>query len=67
MAKVYSGNLSGNDRSIGIVISRTNDFIGNHLLEGAKDNDLPVGYIDQAGVFSNPVPGPHPYGINDSV
>ncbi len=46
MTKTYSGNLSGEGRKIGIIISRTNDFIGNHLLEGAKDTLIRQGVLD---------------------
>lgn len=37
MGKVYEGQLSGSGMSIGIVVSRFNDFITTKLLDGAKD------------------------------
>ncbi|MGE5379456.1 MAG: 6,7-dimethyl-8-ribityllumazine synthase [Methylocystaceae bacterium] len=37
MAKVFEGNLVGEGLSIGIVVSRFNDFITSKLLSGAMD------------------------------
>ncbi|MHB0923701.1 MAG: 6,7-dimethyl-8-ribityllumazine synthase [Bellilinea sp.] len=37
MAKTFSGKLTGEGLRFGIVSSRWNDFMGNRLLEGAKD------------------------------
>lgn len=37
MAKEIFGKLTGEGLHIGIVLSRWNDFMGNRLLEGAKD------------------------------
>ncbi len=71
MTKTYSGNLSGAGRKIGIVISRTNDFIGNHLLDGAKDTLLRQGVLDDdisiayvPGAFEIPVLAKKMSGVN---
>jgi 6,7-dimethyl-8-ribityllumazine synthase len=37
MSVVYEGNLSGEGRRFGIVISRMNEFVSLRLLEGAMD------------------------------
>lgn len=37
MSNLFSGNLVGTGLKIGVVSSRWNDFMGNRLLEGAKD------------------------------
>lgn len=37
MSVVYEGNLSGEGRKFGIVISRFNEFVSLRLLEGAMD------------------------------
>ena len=37
MAKVIEGNLIGSGLKIGIVSARWNDFMGQRMLEGAKD------------------------------
>ena len=37
MGNIFSGDLVGSGLKIGIVSSRWNDFMGNRLLEGAKD------------------------------
>lgn len=37
MGKIYSGNLVGTGLRFGIVYARWNDFMGNRLLDGAKD------------------------------
>jgi len=37
MAKVFEGNLVGEGLSVGIVVSRFNDFITSKLLSGAMD------------------------------
>jgi 6,7-dimethyl-8-ribityllumazine synthase len=37
MGKTYSGNLVGTGLRFGIVYARWNDFMGNRLLDGAKD------------------------------
>lgn len=37
MAKVFEGNLIGENRKFGIVISRFNEFITNKLLSGCLD------------------------------
>ncbi|HEX9925144.1 MAG TPA: 6,7-dimethyl-8-ribityllumazine synthase [Anaerolineae bacterium] len=37
MSNTFSGNLVGTGLKIGIVSSRWNDFMGQRLLEGAKD------------------------------
>lgn len=54
MGQVFSGKLIGTSLSIGIVVSRWNDFMGNRLLEGAKDallrHDVDEGAIDVAYV-----------------
>jgi len=61
MVKSYSGKLIGTGRKIGIVISRTNDFITSHLLDGAVDtltrhevieDDIEVIYVP--GAFEIP-------------
>ncbi|MCS7230827.1 MAG: 6,7-dimethyl-8-ribityllumazine synthase [Elusimicrobiota bacterium] len=36
-AKIYEGKLLGKDKKICIVVSRFNDFITKHMLEGALD------------------------------
>jgi len=62
MSKLYSGNLVGTGLKIGIVLSRWNDFIGNKLLEGARDalirHDVREKDIDVAlvpGAFELPI------------
>lgn len=37
MGNIYEGKLIGTGLSVGIVVSRWNDFMGNRLLEGAKN------------------------------
>ncbi|MEA3409031.1 MAG: 6,7-dimethyl-8-ribityllumazine synthase [Candidatus Eisenbacteria bacterium] len=37
MSKVYEGNITGEGRSFGIVVSRFNEFVSLRLLEGAMD------------------------------
>lgn len=37
MGQIFSGDLLGSGFKIGIVSSRWNDFMGNRLLDGAKD------------------------------
>jgi 6,7-dimethyl-8-ribityllumazine synthase len=37
MARIFEGNLTGNDLKFGIVVSRFNDFITQKLLTGALD------------------------------
>ncbi len=37
MIKTFEGNLTGQNKTIGIVVSRFNSFITNKLLEGAQD------------------------------
>jgi 6,7-dimethyl-8-ribityllumazine synthase len=37
MSKVYEGHITGEERKIGIVVSRFNEFISGRLLEGAMD------------------------------
>lgn len=37
MAKVYEGNISGEGKKFGVVVSRFNDFISDRLLGGALD------------------------------
>ncbi|MFK7804254.1 MAG: 6,7-dimethyl-8-ribityllumazine synthase [Anaerolineae bacterium] len=37
MGKLFSGDLIGSGLKVGIVSSRWNDFMGNRLLDGAKD------------------------------
>ncbi len=47
MSTTFSGNLVGTGLKIGIVSSRWNDFMGNRLLEGAKDALLRHGVADE--------------------
>ena len=62
MAKTIEGVISGRGRKFGIVLSRTNEFVTRHLLEGALDalkrhevaeDDLTVVYCP--GSFEIPV------------
>ncbi len=46
MATVIEGNLIGSDLKIGIVSTRWNDFMGQRMLEGAKDALLRHGVAD---------------------
>ncbi|MCS7151451.1 MAG: 6,7-dimethyl-8-ribityllumazine synthase [Endomicrobia bacterium] len=36
-AKIYQGKLTGKDKKICIVVSRFNDFVTKHMLDGAID------------------------------
>ena len=56
MGKVFSGDLVGSGLKIGIVSSRWNDFMGNRLLEGAKDA-LERHGVDGEGIDVALVPG----------
>ena len=57
MSKVFEGNLSGEGRKFGIVISRFNEFVSARLLEGAmdclrrhgtKDDDVTIAWVPGA-------------------
>lgn len=48
MAKIFSGNLVGTGLRFGIVYSRWNDFMGNRLLDGAKDVLIRHGVEEEA-------------------
>jgi 6,7-dimethyl-8-ribityllumazine synthase len=52
----YSGNLVGAGLRFGIVSSRWNDFMGNRLLDGARDVLIRHG-VDEADVDVAMVPG----------
>lgn len=56
MAKVFSGKLTGEGLSFGIVSSRWNDFMGNRLLEGAKDTLIRHG-VNEGDIDVALVPG----------
>ena len=56
MGKVFSGDLLGSGLKIGIVSSRWNDFMGNRLLDGAKDA-LERHGVDSANIDVALVPG----------
>jgi len=56
MAKVFEGNLVGEGLSIGIVVSRFNDFVTSKLLSGAMDGLLRHG-VDAAKVDVAYAPG----------
>ncbi|MEM8858558.1 MAG: 6,7-dimethyl-8-ribityllumazine synthase [Chloroflexota bacterium] len=56
MGKLFSGDLVGSGLKIGIVSSRWNDFMGNRLLEGAKDA-LERHGVDEADIDVALVPG----------
>ncbi|MFZ6026524.1 MAG: 6,7-dimethyl-8-ribityllumazine synthase [Chloroflexota bacterium] len=56
MAKTFSGKLTGDGLHLGIVLSRWNDFMGNRLLEGAKDALLRHG-VDESRIDVALVPG----------
>lgn len=62
MAKYFEGNLKGEGKKIGIVVSRFNSFISEKLLEGAidalvrsgvKDKDIDVARVP--GAFEIPL------------
>ena len=46
MAKYINGNLNGDGKKIGIVVSRFNSFIAERLLEGALDSLIRSGVAD---------------------
>ena len=52
----YSGKYVGNDRKIGIVVARFNNFVTDQLLAGAQDSLLRHG-VDPANVDVVWVPG----------
>ncbi len=52
----YSGKYVGNDRKIGIVVARFNNFVTDQLLAGAQDSLLRHG-VDPADVDVVWVPG----------
>ena len=56
MSKTFSGNLVGTDLKIGIVSSRWNDFMGEKLLEGAKDTLIRHG-VNRDNIDEALVPG----------
>ncbi|HNW91293.1 MAG TPA: 6,7-dimethyl-8-ribityllumazine synthase [bacterium] len=56
MIKELSGDVTGNGKKIGIVLSRFNDFIGARLLEGALDCLTRHG-VDSANITVARVPG----------
>ena len=47
MAKYIDGNLKGDGRKIGIIVSRFNSFIAEKLLEGAIDTLVRSGVADK--------------------
>jgi 6,7-dimethyl-8-ribityllumazine synthase len=47
MAKYIDGNLKGDGRKIGIIVSRFNSFIAEKLLEGALDTLVRSGVADK--------------------
>ena len=56
MGKTFSGDLLGTGLKIGIVSSRWNDFMGNRLLDGAKDALVRHG-VDDKNIDVAMVPG----------
>lgn len=56
MSTLYSGKLVGTGLKMGIVSARWNDFIGNRLLEGAKDTLIRHG-VDETDIAIALVPG----------
>lgn len=62
MPKTYEGQLSGEGRKFGVVISRFNDFIGGRLLDGALDalarhgtKDKDIDIVKVPGAFEIPL------------
>jgi 6,7-dimethyl-8-ribityllumazine synthase len=47
MARIITGDLIGTGRKIGIVVSRFNEFISSHLLEGCQDYLLRHGVVEE--------------------
>lgn len=45
--KIISGNLTGQDLKVGIVVARFNEFIGSKLLSGAYDCLVRHGVLDE--------------------
>ncbi len=56
MGKTFSGDLLGSGLKVGIVSSRWNDFMGNRLLDGAKDA-LERHGVDEKNIDVALVPG----------
>lgn len=56
MGNVFEGNLTGNDLKMAIVVSRFNEFVTKHLLEGAV-NTLKKHGVDENVVDIAWVPG----------
>ena len=56
MGKTFSGDLLGTGLKIGIVSARWNDFMGNRLLDGAKDALIRHG-VDDKNIDVALVPG----------
>ena len=56
MGKIFSGDLLGSGLKVGIVSSRWNDFMGNRLLDGAKDA-LERHGVDEKNIDVALVPG----------
>ncbi len=62
MARVYEGNFDGRGMRIGLVVSRFNDMVTGHLLDGALDRLRRLGVADDAieiirvpGAFEVPI------------
>lgn len=62
MPKVYEGNISGEGKKFGIIVSRFNDFISDRLLGGALDalsrhgaKDENIDVIKVPGAFEIPL------------
>lgn len=62
MARVYEGSFDGHGMQIGVVVSRFNDMVTGHLLEGALDRLRRLGVADDAveivwvpGAFEVPI------------
>jgi len=47
MAKVFSGDLLGEGKTIALVVSRWNELMSNRLLEGARDSLVRHGVRDE--------------------
>ncbi|WP_343152548.1 6,7-dimethyl-8-ribityllumazine synthase [Buchnera aphidicola] len=54
---IFKSNIISNDASIAIIISRFNDFINNHLLNGAIDTLIRIGQVKKEKIFTFYVPG----------
>jgi len=62
MANVYEGQISGDGKKVGIIVSRFNDFISDRLLGGALDalarhgtSDKDVDIVKVPGAFEIPL------------